>query len=247
MSGVSRQRRKKPGRKRVLRALIGLAVAILVVGGGLWMVVHHVPGWYKPVYVPEAQIDQVRTDAVRNYSRFGDGLVRHNTFAFTLDERQVSEWITAREHIWPESGDWLPAWVKEPVVSFRDGHILVGARLDFDGHQLIAGAYLTIELGSDDILVVRLDRVVAGSLPLPLSALGGPLAQLLRLEGRDLDFLPESVADTAEYFRESEPVSVLSKGIRRANRFIWENGRRPYRIDAIKIADGKLTLTIEPL
>ena len=109
------------------------------------------------------------------------------------------------------------------------------------------GAHLVIELGSDDILVVRLDRVTAGSLPVPLRTLAGPLARLLRLDGRDLDTLPAPIADAAQYFRGSEPMAVLSQGVRRANRFIWENGRRPYRIAEIQIGEGKLTLTIEPL
>ena len=242
---MSRQRRKKTGRRRIIRLLIGIAVAALAAAGGLWLVVHHVPGWYEPLYVPEARMDQVRADAVRSYDRFGNALVRRRTFEFALDDHQVSEWIAARERIWPESGKWVPDWLNEPVVSFRDGHILVGGRLDLDGHQLIAGAQLTVDLGSDDILVVSLERVTAGSLPLPLGALSGPLGRLLRLEGHDLDFLPEPLADAAQYFRESEPVAALSEGVRRANRFIWENGRRPYRIAALEIADGKLTLTIE--
>ena len=244
---MGKRRRTILNRRRITRVLIGLALAVLVAGGGLWLVVHHVPEWYAPVYVPEVRMNQVRADAVHSYNRFGNAVVRRGTFDFTLDDRAVSEWIAARERIWPESGDWLPEWVSEPVVRFRDGHILVGARLDFGDRQLIAGARLTVELGSDDILVVRLERVTAGSLPLPLGALAGPLTRLLRLEDHDLDFLPGPVADAAQYFRESEPVAALSRGVRRANRFIWENGRRPYRIQTIEITDGKLTLTIEPL
>ncbi len=237
--------RKK--RKRITRLLLGAALLLFGLAGTLWLMVHRTPGWYAPAYVPEVRLDEVRADATRAYNRFGDGLVRRQPFDLVLDERQVSEWIAARERIWPESGGWVPGWVNDPIVRFRDGHILVAARLDLDGRQFIAGAHLRVEVGQDDILVVRLDRVTAGSLPVPLGALAGPLGRLLRLEGRDLDFLPAPVADAARFFRQSEPSAALTRGIRRANRFIWENGHRPYRIAALRIAEGKLTLTIAPL
>ncbi len=244
---VTKQRQKGTRRRWIVRTLFGVAVAMVAGLGVLCMVVHHVPGWYQSVYVPEVRLDEVRADATRSYSRFGDGLARRKTFEFTLDEHQVSEWIAARERIWPESGGWVPPWVNDPLVRFQEQRILVGARVDLDGHQLIAGAYLSIEVGSDDILVVRLERVTVGSLPVPLGLLARPLARLLRMEGHDLDFVPAPLADTAQYFRDSEAAAALSEGVRRANRFIWENGRRPYRIEDIRIGDGKLTLTIEPL
>lgn len=225
----------------------GGALAAIVALAACWMVVHHIPGWYEPVDVPEARLDEIRANATRCYNRFGDGVVRRKRFALTLDERQVSEWIIARQRIWPESGAWVPIWVDDPIVRFRDGQVIVGVRVDVDGLQCIAGAHLTIELGSNDILVVRLERLTVGSLPVPLGALAGPLARLLRMEGHDLDFLPIPVADAAQYFRESEPAVVLSEGVRRANRFIWGNGRRPYRIADMEIGNGKLKLTIEPL
>lgn len=243
----NRHRRNLNRRKRILRILIGVVLVGGVFAGGLWLAAHHVPGWYQPVYVPEARLDEVRADATRNYNRFGDGVVRRKPFDLTFDEHQVSAWIAARERIWPQSVDWIPAWLNDPIIRFQEGHIVVAARVEFEGYEFIAGAHLTIEVGNDDILVVRLVRVTIGSLPVPLGMLGGSLASLLRMEGCDPDFMPAPVADTAEYFRESEPTTVLSEGLRRANRFIWENGRRPYRIAGIKINNGKLTLTIEPL
>ena len=223
------------------------ALALGLLGGlVLWLMVHHVPGWYVPVYVPEARMDQVRADAINRYNRIGDSMVRRTPFEVVLDENQVSEWVAARERIWPQAGAWIPGWLHDPIIRFRNGRIITAARVEADGYRCIAGAHLSIELGADDILVVRLDRVTIGSLPVPLGALAGPVGGVLRMKGRDLDLMPLPVADVAEYFRESEPMAALSEGIRRANRFIWENGRRPYRIAGIKIADGKLTLTIEP-
>ena len=54
------------------------------------------------------------------------------------------------------------------------------------------------------------------------------------------------LADLVRKFRESDPLKLLTNGIPRANRFIWENGRRPFRIAAVQSEDGKLTLTIDP-
>ena len=244
---MSKHRRQKSWRKRVVVVAVSGVLAALGTVVVLWMVVHHIPGWYEPVDVPESRLDEVRTDATRCYNRFGDGVVRRKRFRITLDERQISEWIAAREQIWPESGAWVPAWVEDPIVRLRDGRIIVAARVDVNGLQCIAGAHLAIEVGSNDILVVRLEQVTVGSLPVPLGALAGPLARLLRMEGNDLDFLPVPVADAAQYFRDSEPVAALSEGVRRANRFIWGNGRRPYRIAGIELGDGMTKLTIEPL
>lgn len=240
-------RRRRRRRRWIGALLIGGPVVVLAVAAALWLIVHHVPGWYEPVYVPHARLDEVRAEAVRSYGAFGDSVARRRTFTFTLDERRVNEWIAARERIWPESGTWLPAWVADPMIAFRDGRLIVAARLDRGGHQLIASAGLTVDVGQDDILVVRLERLAAGSMPVPIGVLARPLARLLQLEGQDLDLVPAPVADAARYFRDSEPLAALSKGVRRANRFIWANGRRPYRIQTIEFTDGKLTLTVEPL
>ena len=244
---VPKPRTPKSRWTRRLRVLAAVGLAGLTLGAVFWLIVHHIPRWYQPVYVAEAELDQVRADAVRSYNQFGDGVAHRKTFDLTLDEREVSQWIAARERIWPEAGAWLPPWVQEPVVCFREGHMIVAARVTLGGSELIAAAHLSLAVGTDEMIIVRLERMTAGSLPIPVGALAQPLARLLRLEGRDLDLLPSPVADTVQTFRESEPVAVLSTGLRRANRFIWENGRRPYRLAGVKIDQGKLTLSIEPL
>ncbi|MCP4592392.1 MAG: hypothetical protein GY842_16795 [bacterium] len=230
-----------------MRGALAGALVVVVSIAVLWLALHRIPSWYVPVYVAHDQLDAVRADTARTYNRFGNRLVRRKTFDLKFNEDQVTAWINAREHIWPESGGWLPAWIEDPVVRFRAGSMVVAARIHADHVQFVGSAALTVEIGADDILVIRLQRASAGALPIPVGLLAEPLAQLLRLEGRDLDFMPLPVADAARYFRESEPVQALTEGVRRANRFIWENGRRPYRIADLKIDEGSLTLTIEPL
>jgi hypothetical protein len=229
------------------RILVTAAVVTLLAAAVLWLMVHHIPRWYQPAYVEESRLGRVRADAVSTYNRIGDAIARRKLFTLTIEDRRVSEWIAARERIWPGSGEWVPQWMPEPMVRFREGRIVVGARIDMEGHQFVAGAHLSVELGRDEILKLRLDRLTAGSLPLPVGVLARPMARLLRMEGQDLDYLPLPVAAVAQYFRESEPAKALSEGVRRANRFVWENGRRPFRIDAIQVRDGEIALTIEPL
>lgn len=239
--------RRGRGRRRALWVAAGLVALVSTALAALWLAAHHIPSWYHPVYVPEHRLDEVRSDAARTFNRFGDGLVRRRPFTLVLDEHRIGEWIDARERIWPGSGAWVPSWLNDPVIRLHDGQLTVSARVELEGYQFIAVADLSVEIGSDDILIIRLERIAAGSLPLPVGLLGDPLTSLLRLEGLDLDYLPAPVAEAAEYFRESDPIATLSKGVRRANRFIWENGRRPYRIESLTFADGQLTLGVDPL
>ncbi|MCK4658825.1 MAG: hypothetical protein KAV82_04820, partial [Phycisphaerae bacterium] len=83
-SNVSRQSKQKTRPKRLLWILLTVTLILVSAGAVLWLTVHHIPAWYKPVHVPEARMDEVRADAIRSYNRFGDGLVHRKTFDLTV-------------------------------------------------------------------------------------------------------------------------------------------------------------------
>lgn len=239
-------------RKWLLWTLTGSAVLSLILLGGLWLLLHHIPAWYQPAYVTDARLGDVRASAADAFNLISERIAQGQSFEVALDERQVTEWISARERVWPASGGWLPAWLEDPVISFRHDRIILAARLNLEdrawlGGEWIGGVHLSVDLIEENMLVLRLRRITGGSLPVPSQWLAAPISSLLRMEDRDVGLLPSAAADLLRRMRDAEPLQLLSQGVRRANRFIWENGRRPFRIAGLRAADGKLTLTIDPL
>lgn len=237
----------KPRRRWLRRTLIACALLAPVVFCAFWLTLHHIPKWYDPVYVPEARLDDVRAEAANTYNAISEGIIRGREFDLVLDERRVTEWVSAGNRIWPGAANLIPGWLEDPVVTFRDGRIILGARVHKNDHEMIAGVHLTLDVTDDEMVVLRMARLTGGSLPVPARWLGAPISSLLRMDNQDADLLPTPVADLVRKFRESEPLKLLSEGIPRANRFIWENGRRPFRIAAVHSDSGMLTLTIDPL
>ena len=47
-----------------MRGLLGAALAVLLTGVALWLALHRIPGWYRPVYVPQVRLDPSRMTAL---------------------------------------------------------------------------------------------------------------------------------------------------------------------------------------
>lgn len=238
---------KRSKRRRWLRAVlwgIALAGSVMLLGG--WLALRHVPSWYRPVPVPEQELQRVRDSLAEAFRDVSDLMVAAEPFEFTLQDATVSEWITARGQIWPDSEAWVPPWLRDPVVVFAPGTIILAAHLDRDGWESIVAVHLAVTVEQGEV-VMRLERVTCGALTIPWSLLDEPLDRLIHSERLDVQAMPDELASVMRKLRRAEAGGLFASGVRFRPPFIWKNGDRPYRIREVLIGDGWLMLRIDPL
>ena len=239
------QKSPKPHRRwiRILGAFCAALFVSLVV---VWLTFQHKPGWYRPARVAESELQSVRdslTDANLEFSR---GLAGGQPFDFSLDAQRINQWIAARERIYPEAQRWVPTWVRDPVVAFEDGKLILAGLVEFEGWKAVASAHVVVEVAEESIRI-RLAGVRGGSLPIPLSSGDEAMVELASRSAGSGDALPEALRVLTDQMRTRPPSEVLREGTNVANRFEYPDGKRLFRILKCQLNDGTMTLRIEPL
>jgi hypothetical protein len=56
-----------------------------------------------------------------------------------------------------------------------------------------------------------------------------------------------NVVEWEDLFRTPRSVDDWFSGVQLRNRFVWPNGRRPFRIGALAVTDGELRARLDPL
>lgn len=238
---------KPPKPRRRWIRILGACCAVLIVAlVAVWMTFHHKPGWYQPVHVAETELQDVRDSLTDANLEFNRGLAAGQPFDFSLDAKRVNQWIAAREHIYPEAKPWVPAWLRDPVVAFEDGKIILAGMVEFEGWKAVASAHVAVEL-ADESIRIWLAGVRGGSLPIPISSGDGPIAELVSRSAGAGDDMPDALRRLTDEMRTRAASEVLSEGTSVANRFEYPDGHRLFRILKCRFNDGTMTLRIEPI
>jgi hypothetical protein len=224
-------------------ATLFAASAALVTLLVLFLTAQRIPTWYVPVRVADdpAEQQRVRDSLTEAVDRFRAGLAAGQPFEFRISDRTINEWVVARAGIYPESTDWLPAWLSEPVLRFTEEGIVMGARYDRDGWKAIVSLHLQPK-PRDDRPGVRIGGVEIGALPVPFSMVRERLIQSGALSRIRAERLPGSIqrallpevpagADSVERWL---PVADLVRD-------------DSFRVTAVATLPGELVLNIEPL
>jgi len=235
-------------RRWVVRAFCVLLMAAPFVVVVLWLALHHKPVWYRPITLDEAGIEQARRDVISTADFVSDRIVQGDSFDVVLTERSINEWLTALPDAWPDAHVELPPEIRDPAIGLRDGSVRVGAHYAADSCQAILSLRFRLTVSADKTrLMFALDSAYGGSLPLPNAVVREALDGLLRQAKRSRrkpNGTTEPLLDTLQAVRSADD---LFEGISLKNRFIWFNGKRPYRIESIKIGNGELRLRVDPL
>lgn len=239
--------RKRSKRLKVLAVvLVGLAAMVVVAAGVAWLAFQNVPAWYKTVEVSEAELSRVRNSLPNTYQALNDRVVAGGPFTFTLTGREVTEWIVARGELYPDARDWLPDWVRDPVVAFHEGKGIIAARIDYDGWQTILALHVVADI-TDESVTIRVVEITAGALPVPMSQVAKPLGDLLRSKGLDVDLMPDPVADVVRKLRDEDAETLLSRGVSWPNLFEFRNGNRSFKLTGATAEEDTLQVQIKPL
>lgn len=232
-------------RRWLRRAAWGVGVLLVLAFGaglGLFLTAQHIPGWYVPVCVADDRSEHQRvrdslTDAV---DRFRAGLAGGRPFEFRISDRTISEWIVARAEIYPESADWLPRGLLDPIVRFSNGRMIVAGRYDRDGWKGILSAHFATGTSRDGP-TVRLAGLQIGSLGLPTGLLIERLRSLDAVRRIDPRKIPPGIARLLE----PSPAGRERPDLAVALADLFDDA--DFYVEAVTIAEGELRLTIQPV
>jgi len=218
----------------------------------LWLTFQHKPGWYRPISADDAITQRARLEVANLADSISDALVHRRPFELVLSDHSLNEWLAALPQVWPDVAEQWPRELTQPAVSFQRDRIRLGVHGETRGWRVILGfAFLLSADDGDDAMRLTLSGMQGGSLPIPRF--------LIR---RSLQSAAENHADTAALTAQPDPTRPLElenlldsprsvdewfAGVRVRNRFIWPNGRRPFRIGALSITDGELRARLDPL
>ncbi len=233
---------KWPWVKRILAGLVLLgALAICV----LWMMVQHIPSWYRPVHVPrhDDSVDRIWNDLLRTQEVLALWMVNTDEpFEHTFTQDQINAWLAIREDKWPLAREWLPPEVSDPFLHINEHGFRVAVTYREGQLRTVLNLGLRVEADEHRIHAQVLD-VAAGSLSVGAGWFRDELADL------DRDRWP--AGDTFKYQLGDRPLPKLTDLLTGAD---FPNGlleswdvKRPFRITRIRCEPGKAVVTFEPL
>jgi len=234
-------------RQRVLAAAVMLLGVVVLAAVVTFLSLQYIPRWYAPPSLTADDLPRIRATLPAAFEEFSRRLVAGKTFDFTLVADTINEWIAARTTIWPDARDALPTNLREPVVVFDNGLATVGATVINGTLRAIVSSGVSVTVAGDTI-ELRLANTAVGGLSLSPAW----LTSVVDLPVDDeLEHLVQNASDTVQFIDDATPnrsiVQRLANGIRVQNRFLWPNGKRWFRIRDIRLATGRLTLTVQPL
>lgn len=205
----------------------------------------HKPTWFRPAILSENDLQRLRREAISFVDDIGDQLVRGRTFAVVLRQRRINEWLGAIAGASADDPD-RPIQISSPVAHVGNQHIQIGAICERNGWRSVLHFCCTLRLVDDGrSLRIALEGVYCGAIPIPRRIIRDVLVPPLTHLWRDGD--PADANCVRILDREVCGVDELFDGISFPNRFVWPNGKRAFRIDALEFEEGGVRLKIQPL
>lgn len=228
--------------------MIAVGCAVLFATAALWLTFQHKPGWYRPVAPSAATTRRAQADSAAVFDFISDQMAAGRPFEVTLSAASVTGWLAALPVLWPEIQAEVPPELSDFGVGFEGGAVRLGAHVERNGWKVIANVGVVPEVSTEGGEIrLRLLDVRGGSLPLPRRAVERMLGGGDWVGEASIDDAASAKSPWQAALRDVRTVDDAYRGVSLRNRFVWPNGRRPYRIASVAAADGVLRLRIEPL
>lgn len=219
-----------------------IALSILVI----WLMLQHKPAWYAPVEIAPQRIQSVRDDLLRTRSDLSEQmLLAKEPFEYRVSQDQLNDWLAAREDIWPLSREWLPPWMRDPMIVMDADGVRLAATLNDGSLRTVTSVKLAISADEEHIRL-QLIEAKCGSFPVPRKFIQRQLEELER-QGWNLEEL--GVTDQSR-----RQLPALLDGLRFPNVGMWteptvggKSIRRRFRITEVWLEPGSLVAKIRPL
>ncbi|MBK9120119.1 MAG: hypothetical protein IPM18_11045 [Phycisphaerales bacterium] len=211
------------GRRRGWRAALTAGGLILLSGplvlllGATWR-----PSWYRPASVDHVLLRTDKAALFQVQDEISAHLNAEEPLVVELHAAQLNRWLAA-EGVWRELG--APAGpLEQPFVELDSAGVRIGGLVRWGSVAAVVSVRATLRAEGDE-LRCGIDEVRLGAWPVARSWWQGWAERATRrLAGHweGVDFVHD-------------------------NRFLWENGRRPYQIEHVEFGDGVVRARITPV
>ncbi|MFH1748406.1 MAG: hypothetical protein ABIG44_15340 [Planctomycetota bacterium] len=184
------------------------------------------PAWYVPMTIDQERLKEDKREFVNMLDAIGGALNRGQTFNLELNEEQVNRWLAARAEL-PEDWSFEVEGATFPQISFLAGNrVRIAATVSRAGVEVVLSATVRLDL-SDEHLLIHIESVRAGSLPVPHKAAMKALAESLEIDPADADRHGSN--------------TILTRNV-----WEWPNGRRRFRILTLEVDSNLTRVSLEP-
>jgi len=156
--------------------LLGIAIVAAVGGIAVYRALKHVPEFYRQAMV--AGPDEQKT-ASREMQRQVAGLVsdvkREGRWQADFTAEQINGYLAA--DLAKQRPDMLPSGLSDPRVSITKDGVTIAARFRTPALDTVVSLGVDVYLSGPNVVALRVQRVRAGSFPLPLERILSEVAQ----------------------------------------------------------------------
>jgi len=250
-----------PVRSMLKWGLIALVAVVAIVAVGLYRLAGKAPADYRPAELtPDAKQLAVRRFA-RRIQDFGNDAQRNDRYVWSLTQDEINAYLAGLDEIVAsmprgQAGQVNSAMDRiglvEPAVSLHDG--VLSLMIRSSRHERIISTDLEFVFTRDGLMRVALRGARVGRLPIPRSMvrkrLSGLKAALLRATTGEPGAQPvrgaiglcaQDLAALAAVILSAMDTQPIAAEI------TWPVNSKHVRVEQIDIADGKLTLHVQPI
>ncbi len=197
-------------------------IALAVVGAATCR-----PSWYAPAAIDRSRLNEDKRELARLFDQISAALNADESIEFELPEDRLNRWLVERAELWP---GWQVdiEGLTDPQVNLLPGdRIRLAATASRGPVTAILSAVGRFELTPNELLI-HVEAVRSGELPVLRS-------QVLKPLGKSLP-------------RESDGQALLAGDtLRIRNEWVWQNGKRPFRVGRLEIRDQTAYVRFDPL
>jgi hypothetical protein len=232
--------------KKIARILVWALVVLMVAAGLLYIQASRVPGNYRPAKLSPEETKKAVDGFVRDVAQgFGNKVKMVEPFEWSITQSTLNRYLASIDEI----AFSLPNGVKRgqidaemaklglagPAAALEDGKVTLMVRST--AYRKVLSAEISVEL-VDGKLRFTLSATRIGKLPMPSGFLTGKIrAMSAKLTGERSDDIAETLAELLSAI-DGEPISPPDT---------WRIQGVKVSIEAITIANGKLTLKVRPI
>ena len=214
------------------RRIIIIAVVAILAAGTLWAIftrmLYHRPDFYTAaVSASASEMDTAGVELEKNLLTLHNQVRRGGQWQVRLNDLEVNGWLAA--DLPSKLPNLLPADIANPCVSFRGQAITLAFRYADERWDVIVSARLSVSATNESNQIkVRIDRLRAGAIPLPLTRVMEQASDACRDSGIRLRWTEE----------QGRPVALIRLELPSPH-----GVKRDVVLEQITVEDGQLVLS----
>jgi hypothetical protein len=206
--------------------VIGLVLLITAVGAvSLYFAMHHVPSFYRRALAVEpARQEAASNEMLQKVAMLTNALKQPNRWEVLFTAEQINGWLAV--DLMQNHSHAMPSILQDPRVAIDPKQVTVAGRVEIDGQWTVIRLIVVPYLSKPNTLELRIVKIRAGLLPVPLRKLLDRISNVASKEQVDIEWRQAG----------GDPVAVVTLPMERIV------GNDQVCIDELRLGEGEIYL-----